>query len=532
MSEQLYTWKDVEPDRVGPVFDAAQEFVAEGDILRHNLNRARTTWEEKDSEMQDLTVDGIGEAELQLDMRLREFAQREPVDSVYSAIGHLMVVNSDNLAQTQAKIAELNKQNADKSAEVEAKIAEARKRWEQRLTAELDNVQEISPNAVEDARRLLISRTEAKFNPRILSPAVQSLEDQQLLLMEAIEEETARLGSFATRSERLDALITRGGAAWPIPSAHHFKSEKGKERVQVELDELPVEPQLTEHGSRLLQAMRERHIDEPDASKYIALYLMENAGKTVSVRDLGNFLYTDEVRAEISETGLRSRITTLLGPAKNIVGRLLDEEGHVLQYGWRRVLEKSPDKIKIVGVQRIYRAITMREAQALKPGTLKIEDESGTYRDEFVVVEQAETIDEPAAEAPEAPSPETSKTRDTWIKSFRQQIGTAINQLETLGLLTSRDSVPLRFVRTAYGNSGRVTDTGLEKFVKADLLPQLHNVNPEIFGQQQISPTDLIILETFNTQKGPLRKGNRNRARAIELINEALDAYFSKKESQ
>jgi|GEM_PF-3439762 len=541
MSEQRFAWRDIEPEQVDPVFADAHVFVEEGADLHGKLAEAKTELE-SDPQQLNLAADGIAESEQQLDISLRDFGQSEQTQRVYGAIGHFLVVNSANMSRTEERVNTLNQQSTAKMEEIEAKTIEIREMREQQMrlrhTAELERMRHLSPNAVEDLKRLQASRT-PNFNPQ-LSPAIQALEDEQLHILEEIEAEQQRQRTFTERQARLDALIEQGGEAWPLPSAHYRRFRPGgdpegkdeptktDDSVQIDLDELPVEPQLSERGSRMLAAMRERHIDAPDASQFIALYLMETAGKAVSVRDLGNFLYTDDMQAEISETNLRARITTLLGPATNIVGRLLDEEGYVLQYGWRRTLDKKGGKIKIAKTQRIYRALTKADADALKPGEYKTENESGTYRDEFVIEKRSETTDS----ATEAEVAEANKTEQEWIKTFRQQIGTAINQLESLGLLNNPGQLPLRYVRTAYGNSGRVTDTGLDKFIRADLLPQLHNMNVEARSLVDVSPVDLVIIETFNAQKGPLRKGNRNRARAIELIEESLAAYFSKKQQQ
>jgi hypothetical protein len=539
MSEQLYAWKDIEPDLVGPVFETAQELVTEGKRLHINLAMAEIEYgkgekpeaKDKDSELLTLAAEGIAEDEQQLSMQMQEFGKSDSADRVYGAIGHFLLANSQNVGRIDERLTTLQQQYAAKASQLEEKTEDLRQRWEKQrmveMEAELERFSRISPNAIDDVRRELLGR-KGQFNPQ-LSPSIQALEAELLRLIENIDHEQKVQETFAKRRAMLDELVKQGGEAWPISIAERFRPA---EKVQIELDELPVEPVLSERGASILAAMRDRHIDEPDASQFITLYLIEHANEVVNVKDLAQFLYNDVIRTDISETGLRSRITTLLGPARNFIGKLLEEEGYVLHYGWRRTLEKTPGKIKLVGgAQRIYRAMSKQDAEALQSGSYETEDETGTYRDNFVIERRSETADATEATEPaEANRPE----QQGWVKAFRQQIGSAITQLEGLGLLNTRDKMPLRFVRTAYGNSRRTTDTGLEKLINADLLDQLKGIQEDEWGHADVSPTDLVVIEIFNPQKGPLRKDNhnRNRALAIKFIEEALEAYFSKKESQ
>jgi hypothetical protein len=160
-----------------------------------------------------------------------------------------------------------------------------------------------------------------------------------------------------------EALFESAGQAWPIPVLAKYAVQEQVDDVPtgedvIIIDEIPIDPALRSSARDHLREISERHVDAPEASKFITLYLSENKGRVVTVDQLCDFLYAN---VDSESVNLRSRITTILGPriqGMRIQG-MLAEENLLLQYGLRSAVTATG---KNVGPKyRIYRALDLEQ---------------------------------------------------------------------------------------------------------------------------------------------------------------------------
>ncbi len=278
---------------------------------------------------------------------------------IYASIGSLSVAHAQELDKTQAAANAILKESKDRSEELEL----LRKKREESERAKFDeilsNIERLAPKAIQPVRLLLNERLKGVAS----NQEIQALEDEIIRLAARIDKQKKRIEELNAQKPVVEMLEAQSQKPWIVPQA--LVKVLGHNTAQsVLIDELPIEPILTPRAHERLKALRKRHIGQPEASLYTALYLTEYAGKTVTVDELEDFLYGREAS---SHSRPRSRVTTTLGPARNHVPNILREEGYVLQYGWRCKLEKNGDNVaKIKYRHRIYRAVALDDLSALE----------------------------------------------------------------------------------------------------------------------------------------------------------------------
>lgn len=226
----------------------------------------------------------------------------------------------------------------------------------------------------------LMPDTEPVATRRINSRLAEINRQQRDALNIRLEQLTVDLGELS--------LVTEVAfQPWPLPRAHFIAPEpaesaprNGVIHTEGDLSELVVMPAEPCHIPRVSSAnpdsLRGWHVDEPNASRYIALHFVEHVGEVVTVNELIDFVYS-HCKDEIKEVNsLRSRITTILGPQiqGQRMARLLASEGLALQYGWKKQMRRLPggEEKQFGPRKRIYRAVRIEECEDKLPEFVEV----------------------------------------------------------------------------------------------------------------------------------------------------------------
>ncbi|MBP9738311.1 hypothetical protein KBD20_01345 [Candidatus Saccharibacteria bacterium] len=270
---------------------------------------------------------------------------------VFESLGRLSLYIEKSLASVEAQVKTMNTTVKEQEAALD-EMSEQKKQQELLKTEELlANVERLAPRAVESVKELL----ESRGSNIVSDQEINDLEDAVLELMDQEHEAEEDLKRIKGYSSSLDAVVGQLALSWELPVALVDQNRS----LFITLDELPVEPDIADCPSGEVQQFAERHVDQPKAAILSAQCLSEHAGETVTVDQIARLLYSPEVISQLNGHKLRSRVTSTLGPkfGENLRS-ILDEEGFVLQYGWRRTLEQKPDgSIGVKLRHRIYRAI-------------------------------------------------------------------------------------------------------------------------------------------------------------------------------
>ncbi len=173
-----------------------------------------------------------------------------------------------------------------------------------------------------------------------------------------------RLDQVVSERLALDDVYDVAGAAWPIPQAFETnpdvnKSPEPEGDFELIEDIVPVDLK-TQEKARCIHDKVDRTVDNPQASDYLKRYLIENIGKTVTVDELTQYLYTPEQIKNVDSYHLRSRITSPLGEAHGQpIRENLLSQGLTLQYGWRKrsVWSAETNTWRHNRPKRIYRLV-------------------------------------------------------------------------------------------------------------------------------------------------------------------------------
>lgn len=347
-----------------------------------------------DPEILELVKFGIAEEQEETFSYIQSLAPES--SRVYENLGNTSLAIENGMSSVGNQISELERSIVDQ----EALLAEQNELKQEQAQTEtekiIEKVERLAPRAVESVKEMLESRG---INP-IKDSEIIDLEDRVLDLMDQEDEARRELERIRASSGALDAVVGKIAVDWALPFA---LIDQGYSFFAI-LDELPVEPVLADCPTREVKQFAERHIDQPKAALYTALCLSEHSGQTVTVDQIAQALYSPEVIAKISEYHLRARVTTTLGPkvgGENLRA-ILDKEGYILQYGWRRTLEQREDgHIAVVKRQRIYRAISKDQVEDFVDLT-SFEGEG--FRDSFEALRIPQSV---AAVAPESTSDTT-----------------------------------------------------------------------------------------------------------------------------
>ncbi len=269
---------------------------------------------------------------------------------LYKSLGKASLAIDKGLEITDARVNELAPTVKEQEAALEELLIQQKHR--QKTEELLATVKRLAPRSVEAVVELLDSRG-IKL---VSNQEINDLEDAVIDLMDQEDQASQELEKLKVYSVSLDEKVGQLAVSWELPLALMDQNRS----IFAVLDELPVEPVPIDCPDGEVKKFTERHIDQPKAALYAALCLTEHSGQTVTVDQIARALYSKEVIADLSEHHLRSRVTSTLGPKVRgeALSEILDQEGHILQYGWRRILEqKTNGHTAIVRRHRIYRAI-------------------------------------------------------------------------------------------------------------------------------------------------------------------------------
>lgn len=569
---------DYTPENVERVLSVADEIVEK----INDQNTRHTLVEEEFSdepEIVALATEGITEEQQESVLELTEF-QRDRGD-VWEHLGLQSIRNYNAKRSAQQDITESKQLLAQQEQEVEAKRAEYEAQELERTQDIITKIQKLSPRASDSVRKLLESRLAAHLDSSELS----ELETEQLELLERIDILESRASAAQRDEDELEALLELHEMAWPIPKLVEIDEGDGSV-LRFTLDELPVDPKLNKNQREAYSALREHHIDQPEAALYSALYLTEHAGKTVSAEDLGLFLYggDDGVR-RIGEDVVRGRVTTILGPQCGVaVKKILGKEEHILQYGWRRSFEvKQNGETKSSGPRRrIYRAIKLEDIASIN---LESEEYTNGNHDAFVVdaylqqakadrhqqlVEAAITavplssnVEHPTDSQPtvvvdsrevtnlievdittpelessveiQRPARSSRATKKSaaehatdWRAALSTSVGEVINELEPTGLLDSIDGISVSTARLLSNGGTFATRTALDRMSRAGLYPR--TPSGQEYKDAILTPTHMVIMKLFNSNRAIF--GGKNKDEAMRIVEECVTSYFRHREER
>lgn len=346
----------------------------------------------------------IGIAEEQEETFSNILAISPESNRVYENLGKASLAIENGLISAETQITELESGIVEQEALLAQQLVIKQEQAQLETQELITNVERLAPRAVESVKKILESRNAKTIN----SQEISDLEDRVLELMDQEDEARRELERIRASAGSLDSVVGQIAIKWELPLA---LIDQNLSFFAI-LDELPVEPALANCPSRDVKKFTDRHVDQPEASLYTALCLCEHSGQTVTVDQIAQALYSPEVITKISQYHLRARVTTILGPkvgGENLRA-ILDKEGYILQYGWRRTLEQRANgHIAVVRRQRIYRAINKDQLEDFE-GLNFFEGEG--YSDSF----EALRIPEPdAVVAPQCPPESTRQNEDTEV---------------------------------------------------------------------------------------------------------------------
>ncbi len=350
-------------EKIGELFASLEDgsaTLADADGLALQVSDQNARYQEATDILKDepeiLELVQFGIAEEQEETFANILAIAPESGRIFESLGRTCLAIENGLKSADAQASELvsavKKQEAALEEQHELKQQQAQLKTEELLA----NVERLAPRAVETVKELLESRGTRPISDQ----EINDLEDRVLELMDQEDEAKRELEKIKASFCSLDAIVGQLAVSWELPLALMNQDRS----IFAILDELPVDPVLTDHPSRDVRQFTERHVDQPKAALYTAICLSEHSGQTVTVDQIAKALYSPEVIKKLSEYHLRARVTTTLGPkvgGENLRD-ILDKEGYVLQYGWRRTLEQKPDgHVTVVRRQRIYRAIHKKQ---------------------------------------------------------------------------------------------------------------------------------------------------------------------------
>ncbi len=546
-------------------------------------------------EIKELAENGLAEEQFETFSNLRDLMSVN--GHYFTELGTMVVVSPKETERLKAEFEDKEVTALAKEEELELLNETKSGELEQKSLDIIKNIERLSPKAVDQVKSYLGERSVSLSG----DPDIDALENEIISLLETTEALAAEIEECEAREKALEDL-TGLGRSWELPLVLYARSEY-LEQMQLVLDEMPVEPKLSTVEHDKFKALTERHIDQPEATRYTALYLTEHPGMTVTVGELASFLYPDKVAALNGERSLRSRVTTLLGPQRlsDSLKEVLLAEGLVLQYGWRKILtlDGSSGRLKVAARHRIYRALPLDQIRETDlHGKLNTDE----YSQEFEVTEDIKVLaavsrhaglevssprsqggneghiltpkdDTDNRKSTEAnvgahisvitPSVDTeSKSQainenetditassvplneqDTagnngleklgdWEKSFKPNITEAIRTLEEWGLLESSDSIKIATAKKMSRSGVFATPTSVNRVRQANLTPHLKRLKGNQIMEADIYPKDMVLMLLINRQGDILGKRMPHQARAVELIEKALEKYFIEKEKR
>jgi hypothetical protein len=375
--------------------------------------------------------------------------------------------------------------------------------------------------------------------------ADESLQTERILGALGVQRQADQAQILSGIRAEIDTLYDEAGRPWPVP--YVLRNQSSEASMTPEdlianseyLDQIPVKPTLNASAHQRIASLRERHIDAPEASIYITLYLGEHQNEVVTVENLAAFLYFQDVLEQVDTNIMRSKITTLLGPkvqGMRIRGMLL-ENGLALQYGWRRMRREDGSMTQ---KQRIYRAVQSDSYGAAHPEITERHEDIVEFAPAPDATTSPDTTRQPAepnyaeqtaqAETTLTPNPtETGSEKSDWKRDFKHAVGRAIEELAPQGLV--RDGTMTAYAASLLGDSKKMgTETAVTRLINVGIVSRPGNVK---LGWVELDASQIVAMHILNSNRDILGLNNRIRQRqAIKILRESVNSYLDKQRGQ
>lgn len=349
-----------------------------------------------------------------------------------------------------------------------------------------------------------------------------------------------RLERLEAARVELDNLFEAAGRAWPLS----YSGNSGKTTEIVYEDELPVEP-----GNRSCAGSPGRtreHLTERDNEirQKIVKYMVGRSGETITVEDLIQELLPDEVIAildrrsqEMTGYYARSRFTTLLGHNhEKTMQDLFADEGHFMQYGWRKTKEvdrQTGQQLGQVIRYRIYRVLPFDtyDPSKISQGEQVTVPSNGRYLQHSDVWENVDNLSSFVGEQAEGSvdyvigTPEKedeAKTGAPEKKDFSSRLEDVIWSLCVAGLIKP-EAVTLKRVQEILSERN-ISNKNIRLLMKVGLLERTSRSN---FSRIILSAKQIVALRLLASRDKNRILNSDCRDETMAQIEEATNFYLS-----
>ena len=467
-------------------------------VEHSNANLVRSYYE-ADDEYSDTIRDGI------------EDEQIDDMEEVFAAAANIPYEEIGNVYLARAKAL----------AEAEAMITED----EERLTAGLGLAKQLTTRRHDE---------------------LEEIYEKQI---QEIRARTHHVEELRRQMSEIEELYDATSPAWPIPQALDPKDimalyeATGSNDDWEIVDIIPVTPEERIETIGLADKAK-RVIENRQLSDFIMFYLRERKDVTVTVEDMIRFCYAADVESDRGgDLNYRSRITSALGPHSHGLKKQeeLNDEGLLLQYGWRYAFERtSDDRLVTRRRTRIYRVVDEHQDTSEEPrgeiGSFDVTDKWRTTADQILRptgdFEDDTAESEPIALTPVDgrpilesvpvlhPDPERA---NSWEEVFIEKVNEAVTWGIETGLLRPEDDeVPVHLVRDLSDSDTMGTLTSRQKLVRAGHMKRGQLRDAKMTYEQ------VIISRLLNTS--PELAGSRSRKitkRAAEIVGAVIARHMN-----
>ncbi len=350
-----------------------------------------------------------------------------------------------------------------------------------------------------------------------------------------------KLAELRSQMDEIEELFDATSPAWPIPQGmssedikalYDVMSEDAADDEQID-DIIPVTPEDRQRTNCLAEKAK-RVVENNHLSDNIMFYLRENQGNVVTVEEMIRFCYAAGVDGDLDgDHGYRSRITSALGPHSNGLKKQqeLNDEGLVLQYGWRYVRYRTDGGHWAVRRRtRIYRVLdehgdTSEEARGFVGDDIvtdkwrttegqKIAPKSDAAPDD---IEELEVIN--LSDIVEVSDSTSDQEPLSWEQALTAKTEEAIDRAITVGLFTTDlDFMRESFIRGVSESNIIGTKTARQRLVEAGLMKTGEAKNGGMTRTQVIFNS---LINTTPELQGA--RGNRVHARAADIVEKVID---------
>lgn len=384
----------------------------------------------------------------------------------------------------------------------------------------------------------------------------------------------------------LDGLYEVAGQAWPVPQVYRPEASTDTPAIKVEF-ELPVEPSCYEYDSSRAGELRQFLGRTDAASMKMAVYLLENEERILTIEEIHNAVYPDDPtigthlsRIPKNELSLRNKVAALLRQEKtednaensgNTVRSMLSDIGYVVKNVGVRIIDAATNKLAPHTKPRTAYFVILKEREIFfdSLSTEKLTayyDESGQLLNPELVAEltgatligrvedandaqdalpapqtpdNTAVIEEEAtspvgSEVTEAPEPEVAaklanarrkpvSKREQKLQDFANTVHEAADKLYQAGVLPVERNGVLPNYILYQMSNKLGTQTARERLHKAGLL------KAELLDTDtELSAATIVLMELFNTNRQFLSSSSAViKKQIVETVERVLNDYYA-----